>query len=191
MNPRYKSFEDRSTNQIHNTNLLKTGLRIESTIQIFWKPCRFTNPNPKNSYGFVLFIIRLSTKDLSGFVRIHWIRENRSNLWNLTGFVIHDSKWIFLSPDSWSMMWYKSGICIIRHKLNLFGVQICDRDTVQVHGFAKQIHEYTIPWYNSYILIQMSFEMRSIVSITNIREYFTNSRLLDITKHITCVFYLT
>ena len=53
----------------------------ESTKRIFWTPYRFTNPNPKNSYGFVLFIVRLCTKDSSGFVRIRWIRENRSNLW--------------------------------------------------------------------------------------------------------------
>ena len=38
LNPWYKSIDNRSTNQIHNMNLLKTGLWIESTIYIFWMP---------------------------------------------------------------------------------------------------------------------------------------------------------
>jgi len=29
-----------------------------------------------------LFKVRLCPKDLSGFVRVHWIHENTLNLWN-------------------------------------------------------------------------------------------------------------
>jgi hypothetical protein len=43
--------------------------------------------------------------------------------------VIHDTKQI--------------RICIVRHKSNLFGVRICDHETIRIHGFAKQIHIFT------------------------------------------------
>ncbi len=85
------------------------------------------------------------------FVRIHWIHENRLNLWKLTGFVIKDSKQIFLSQDSWSMIRYKSRICFVRHVLNLFGVRICDHDTIWIHVFMNLL-------YNSRNLNQNTFD---------------------------------
>jgi hypothetical protein len=81
-------------------------------------------------------------------VRIRWICENRLNLWKLAGFVIRDSKQIFLSPDSWSTIRYES---IVRHGSNLFGVRICGHVTVQIHG-------YMIPCYNSHKFSQSCFD---------------------------------
>jgi hypothetical protein len=91
-------------NQIHDTNLLKTGRPIESTTQIFWTPYRFATLNPTDLYIFVLFIVCLFTKDSSGFGKICWICKNRPNLLQIgricdpqfetnlikSGFVIHD-----------------------------------------------------------------------------------------------------
>jgi len=42
---------------------------------------------------------------------------------------------------------------MIQYKSNLSGVMICGHDTIQIHGFAKKIHGYTIP--ATLILIQM------------------------------------
>ncbi len=55
--------------------------------------------------------------------------------WKLAGFVILDLKWIFLSPDLWSTIQTKSGFVI--------------HDLILIHGFERQIHGYTIPWYDS------------------------------------------
>jgi hypothetical protein len=70
----------------------------------------------------------------------------------LTGFMINDSKWIFLSQDLWSMIQYKSSVCIVRHGSNIFGVRICDHNMIWIHGFAKWIHVFTNLLYNSRIL---------------------------------------
>ncbi len=58
----YESFQNKTnrviwkknfTKRIHETNLLNTVVRNESTKRIFWTPYRFANPNPKDSYGFI------------------------------------------------------------------------------------------------------------------------------------------
>ena len=73
-NPRTEFFEHRRQN--------------ESTKWIFWTPYGFANPNPKDLYGFVLFIVHLCTKDFwgfVGFVNTGWIFEklrHKSNPWN-------------------------------------------------------------------------------------------------------------
>ncbi len=77
------------TKRIHKMNLsktglqnesFKTGLRNESTKQIFWNQYGFANPKPRICMDSDLFKVCLCTMDSSGFVRICWIRENRSNL---------------------------------------------------------------------------------------------------------------
>ncbi len=146
-------------NWIHDTNLLKTGLWIKSAIQIFkvWiRESGFTSPPAwickysgfMNPYfkGFVLYY---STKDSWRFVRICWIHENRLNLWKLAGFVIHDLKWIFSTPELWSTIWYESRVHFVRQGSNLFGVRIHDHYTIRIHGFAKQIHVFTNLLYDS------------------------------------------
>jgi hypothetical protein len=57
-------------NQYKLSILRFLALQIESTKLIFRKQVSESNPNPKDLYGFVLFIVRLYTKDLWGFVRI-------------------------------------------------------------------------------------------------------------------------
>ena len=70
--------------RIHETNpqneSFKKGLQNESTKRIFWNQYGFANPKPRIRKDSGLFKVRLCTKDLSGFVRICWICENRSNL---------------------------------------------------------------------------------------------------------------
>ncbi len=138
--PQNESFKNRSTKQIHKTNLSKTGLQNESTKQIFWNQYGFANPKPRINMD-----LGLCTKDSSGFVRIRWIRENRLNLlkislWNESTkwFVIHDTKQI--------------RICFVRHESNLFEVRIHYHDTKRIHGFAKRTHIFTNLLYNSRIL---------------------------------------
>ncbi len=117
-----------------------------------------------------------STKDLWRFVRIHWIRENRPNLWKLTGFMINDSKRIFLSQDLWSMIGYKSSVCIVRHGSNIFGVRICDHNTIWIHGFAKWIHVFTNLLYNSRILnlkiCAFYIKLPSLYTFTKLTQVF-------------------
>jgi hypothetical protein len=125
-NPQYKSFENRSINWIHETNLFNTVGQNKSKKQILWKQYEFANPKPRICMGLGLFKVHLCTKDLSGFVRIRWIRENRSNLcnsghkWNprIQIFKVQTCKsmnldlsitiWIkpYWSQDSWP--WYKT-----------------------------------------------------------------------------------
>jgi len=98
----------------------------KSTKQIFWTPYRFANPNPKDLYGFILFIVCICTKDSSGFMRIFWIRENRLNLWKFRSR-IKSTFWIFkdrTSKSRFANLW--SQICQSQFKTNLFGVRICD-----------------------------------------------------------------
>ncbi len=45
------------------------------------------------------------------------------NLWKLTGFFINDSKQIFLSQNSWSMIRSECRICFVRRGSNLFWSQ--------------------------------------------------------------------
>jgi hypothetical protein len=59
---------------------LSVSLRNESTKQIFWNQYGFANPKPRICMDSGLFKVCLCTKDSSGFVRICWICENRSNL---------------------------------------------------------------------------------------------------------------
>jgi hypothetical protein len=48
---------------------------------------------------------------------------------------------------------HESRIHIVRHGSNLFGVRICDHDTIRIHGFAKRIHVFNILLYDFRILI--------------------------------------
>ncbi len=63
--------------------------------------------------------------------------------------MIHNSKWFFLNTDSWTTIQYESRIGFVRHRSNLFGVRICDHDTIQTHGFMKKIHVFTNLLYDS------------------------------------------
>ncbi len=86
-NPRYESFEKTYTKRIHDTNLMKPGLRNESTIRIFWMPYGFANPKYGIRMDSYLFKVRLCTKireDLWGFVG--FVKTGRI-FWKLAGFV--------------------------------------------------------------------------------------------------------
>jgi hypothetical protein len=52
---------------------------------------------------------------------------------------------------------HESRIHIVRHGSNLFGVRICDHDTIRIHGFAKRIHVFNILLYDFRILISNTF----------------------------------
>jgi hypothetical protein len=86
-NPQYESFEKRYTKRIHNTNLMKPGLRNESTIRIFWMPYGFANPKYGIRMDSNLFKVRLCTKigeDSWGFVGLV---KTGLIFWKLAGFV--------------------------------------------------------------------------------------------------------
>jgi hypothetical protein len=70
-NPRNESYENCVTKRIHETNLLNTVGRNESTKRIFWKAEGFANPKLPSK-------VRLCSKDSPGFVRIRWFRWNVS-----------------------------------------------------------------------------------------------------------------
>jgi hypothetical protein len=88
----YKSFRNKTNQVIWDFCFHKTGLRNESTNRIFQKQStkqihktNLLKPvwicmKPRICMDSGLFKVRLCTKDLSGFVRIRWIRENRLNL---------------------------------------------------------------------------------------------------------------
>jgi hypothetical protein len=99
----YESFRNKTnrviwnffffTKQIHEANLskmnprnesFKKGLWNEFTKQIFLNQYGFANPKPRIPKDLGLFKVLLCTKDSSGFVRIRWFRENRSNLLKLS-----------------------------------------------------------------------------------------------------------
>ena len=132
LNPRYKSFKNRSAKQIHDTNLSKTGLRNESAIQILkvWI-CESGLANPpawirKDLFRAIVLRIRKDSWGFVGFVKTGQIFgesvyktnprnesfENIKDLWstirNESGFVTHDTKRIFYSQDSWSTIRYES-----------------------------------------------------------------------------------
>jgi hypothetical protein len=78
-------------NQYESSNFGKKISRNKATIQIFWKQVYESNPRNKSfRFGFASppawifkdsgFANLYSTNDLWRFVRIRWIRENRSNL---------------------------------------------------------------------------------------------------------------
>ncbi len=136
-NPQNKSFKKRYTKRIHETNLLKTGLQNKSIKQIFWKQYGFANPKPRICVDFSLFKVCLCTKDLSGFMRICWIRENRSNLLKII-LQNESTNWIFKDrtrKSRFENLW--SRICQSRNKMNLFGVRIYDHDTKRIHIFTN------------------------------------------------------
>jgi hypothetical protein len=68
-NPRYESFKNRSTKQIHDTNLTKTGLRNESAIRILkvWiRESGFASPQAwirQSRYETNLFGVRIRDHD--------------------------------------------------------------------------------------------------------------------------------
>ncbi len=108
---RIESFEIFGlTKRIHDTNLLKKGLRIESTIRILKVRIRKSKTS-----GFVSTIVLRIRKDLLDSWKQVESFENWLDSWsrfetNLlkSGFVIHDTIRIFLSPDSWPTNRYKS-----------------------------------------------------------------------------------
>ncbi len=139
------------TNWIHDTNILKKGLWIKSAIQIFTVRTRksgFTSPpawicedSGFANLDFWRFNSVFSTKDLSGFFgfmktgQIFWKSVYESN------------------PRTKSFEKVKAlRICIVKHKSNLFGVRICDRKMIRIHGFSKQILVFTNLLYDSRIL---------------------------------------
>ena len=132
-------------------NLLKKGLRIESTIRIFKvqiHESRFTSPPAWIDKDWFCVIVLRIRQDLWGFVgfmkkgRIFWKSVYESNSgtksFETLRFVIYYMKWI--------------RIHIVRHESNLFEVRICGHNTVQIHGFAKRIHVFMNLLYDSRIL---------------------------------------
>ncbi len=153
------------TNRIHDTNLLKKGIRNESTIRIFWMPYGFANP--KYRIRMDSFKVRLCTKireDSWGFVG--FMKTGRI-FWKLAGFICTIR--IFPYPDSWTTIRYESGIRIVRYESNLFEVRICTHDTVRIHGFAKRIHVFTNLLYDSRILNWTTIYLIQIL-VTQMRE---------------------
>ncbi len=143
------------TNWIHDTNLLKTGLQIESAIQIF-QVSGFASPPARihkdsgfaNLYFYDLFcalVLRIfeDSWGFIGFVKIGQIFENWQDLW----FKIWNES--FQLRILCSRIRYESRICFVRHRSNLFGVRIGDHDTIQIHGFTKRIHVFTTLLYDS------------------------------------------
>ncbi len=68
-------------------------------------------------------------------MRIHWIRENRSNLLKIGWIFDPQFKANLFKSSSWSRIQTESGFVI--------------HDSIQIHGFTRWIHGYTIPWYDS------------------------------------------
>ncbi len=108
---RIESFEIFGlTKRIHDTNLLKKGLRIESTIRILKVRIRESKTS-----GFVSAIVLRIRKDSLDWWKQVESFENWLDSWsrfetNLlkSGFVIHNTIWIFLSPDLWPTNRYES-----------------------------------------------------------------------------------
>ncbi len=124
-------------NRIHDTNLMTPGLRNKSTIQIFQIPYGFANPKHRICMDlYLIYVLR--------FVRIRWIRDNRSNLLKIGWIRMYNTKQIFPSPDSWTTIRYESGIRIIRYKSNLFEVRIHTHDTVRIHVFTNLLYDSRI-----------------------------------------------
>ncbi len=115
-NPQCESYQTRSTKQNHNTNLLNTvWIRMDSHL---------------------IYVLR--------FVRIRWIRENRSNLLKIGWICMYDTKRIFPSSDSWTSVRKESGIRIVRYESNLFEVRIRTHDTVRIHVFKNLFYDSRI-----------------------------------------------
>ena len=143
MNPRNESLENRPTKRIHNTNLWKTGLRNECTIQIFkvWiRESGFASLPAWICKDLFCAIVL----NLSGFVRICWIRENRSNLWKFRS-LIESTIWIFKNrthESGFAKLW--SWIRQSWNQTNLFGVRICDYNTKRIHVFTNLLYDFRI-----------------------------------------------
>jgi len=60
---------------------------------------------------------------------------------------MYNMKWIFPSPDSWTTIRCKSGICIVRYESNLFEVRIHTHDTVRIHVFTNLLYDSCILTY--------------------------------------------
>jgi len=100
------------TNWIRDTNLLKKGIQIESTIQILWNQVYETNPRYKSfecrmdsrirSTGFKWICTCSKYAYVLRFVKICWIRENRLNLLKIGWIPMYDTIQVFPCLDSWS-----------------------------------------------------------------------------------------
>ncbi len=113
-NPWNKSFKNRYTNRIHETNPLNTVGWNKSTKQIFWKQYGFANPKPRIHMDSGLFKVCLCTKDLSGFVGflktgpIFWKSVYLLNPWIESlkiGFINHVTKRTFLESGFVITIW--------------------------------------------------------------------------------------
>ncbi len=88
----YEAFRNKSSNlgflfsrnksmkRIFHKQVYETNPQNKSMKRIFWNQYGFVNPKPWICMDLGLFKVRLCAKDLSGFVRICCIRENRLNL---------------------------------------------------------------------------------------------------------------
>ncbi len=149
---------------IHKLNLWKTGLQIESTIQVVWKQVEFVNHNSKKSMDFDWFFICFvyNTKDLWRFVRFSKIRENRLKLlkilrirgqelnrivWN-SGFVDHDTNRTFL----------KLRIC----NTNLLEVR---QDSFSRFESNPRVHNSLIPFPQPYKLTISKNQFSNLLNI--------------------------
>jgi hypothetical protein len=112
------------TKQIHNKNLLKKALRIESPSLPAWI-C-------KDSFRAIVLRISQDSWGFIGFVKTGWIFKNRTR------------------ESGFANLW--SRICQSRNEANLFGVRIRDYNTKWMHGFAKRIHVFTNLLYDFRIL---------------------------------------
>ncbi len=164
-NPQYKSFENRCRNRNHNTNLLKTGLQIESTIPIFLNATGIHKSKTRNLYGFGLVqSTSMICKDFWGFEKTGLI------FWKLAGFVMYNTNQIF-------PIWYESRICIVRYKFNLFEVRIRSHNMVQINGFAKRVRVFKNLLYQRFSIY---FSIRRYANTKRLRTpVLYNSRNLS------------
>ena len=104
------------TKQIHNTNLLKKALPIESASLPAWI-C-------KDLFSAIVLRISQDSWGFIGFVKTGWIFKNRTRE---SGFA-----------NLWS--WIRQS----RNKANLFGVRIRDYDTKWIHVLTNLLYDSRI-----------------------------------------------
>jgi hypothetical protein len=100
------------TNWIHDTNLLKKGIQIKSTIRILWIPYGFANPKHRirmDSYLiYVLRFVRIRKGSLDSWKQVesfeNWLDSYVGYKKNISksGFVNHDTIRI---RDSYRKVW--------------------------------------------------------------------------------------
>ena len=72
-----------------------------------------------------------------------------SNLWKTGWICAQRFQSTLTSQDLWSTIRTKSGLVIHNIETNLYKSGFVITETIQIQGFARRLHGYTIPWYNS------------------------------------------